>query len=479
MVKSDSKQAAKQPYDEKEQLELIISAFNTGLALIDPDMTLVWSNDIIKKLYPDAELPGKKCFAVAENRTTPCEDCQAVLTFKDGEIHEREFQNQQNKRWYKVVALPIKDQEGRVIYVLEASSDIDERKKAEKTRDQALKELEALKEKLEEENIYLRDELQNQSGFEEIVGESNSLLYVLNRVKQVAETDATVLIQGETGVGKELIARAVHKSSRLADKPFIKLNCAALPSNLVESELFGHEKGAFTGADQLRKGRFELADGGTLLLDEISELPMETQAKLLRVLQEGQFERVGGSQTLSVVVRIIATTNRNLKDEIVEGRFRSDLFYRLNVYPITVPPLQQRLDDIPLLVQYFAGQISSRMGKKIDQVPPSVMAHLQDHDWPGNVRELRNVLEQAVIRSPGRILQLPKGFDAERSRPVQGNPAGDGFATLEALEKQHILKVLDATGWRISGPKGASNILGLNESTLRSRMKKLGIRKPN
>jgi transcriptional regulator with GAF, ATPase, and Fis domain len=479
MGKSDSKQASKQPHDEKERLELIISALNTGLALIDPDMTLVWANDIIKKWFPDANLDGKKCYSVAENRTTPCEDCQAVIAFKDGEIHEREFQNQEDKRWYKVIALPVKDQEGRVIYVLEASSDIDERKKAEITRDQALQELESLKAKLEEENIYLREELQNQSGFEEIVGKSNSLLYVLNRVKQVAETEATVLIQGETGVGKELIARAVHQSSRQADKPFIKLNCAALPSNLVESELFGHEKGAFTGADHLRKGRFELADGGTLLLDEISELPMETQAKLLRVLQEGQFERVGGSQTLSVVVRIIATTNRNLKDEIVEGRFRSDLFYRLNVYPITVPPLRQRLDDIPLLVRYFAGQISSRMGKKIDQVSPHVIAQLQDHDWPGNVRELRNVLEQAVIRSSGRILQLPKGFDAERSRPVQGNPADDGFATLETLEKQHILKVLDATGWRISGPKGASNILGLNSSTLRFRMNKLGIRKPH
>ncbi len=191
------------------------------------------------------------------------------------------------------------------------------------------------------------------------------------------------MIQGETGVGKELIARAVHKSSRLADKPFVKLNCAALPSNLVESELFGHEKGAFTGADHLRKGRFELADGGTLLLDEISELPMETQAKLLRVLQEGQFERVGGSQTLSVDVRIIATTNRNLKDEIVEGRFRSDLFYRLNVYPITVPPLRERLEDIPLLVQYFVTQISSRMGTKIDQVPPYVMAQLQESRLAG------------------------------------------------------------------------------------------------
>jgi chemotaxis protein methyltransferase CheR len=478
MVKSNSKQASKQPYDEKEQLELIISALNTGLALLNPDMTLVWTNDIIKKLFPDTELPGKTCFAAVENRTTPCEGCQAVLAFKDGEIHEREFQNKQNMRWYKVVSLPVKDQEGRVIYVLEATSDITHRIQAEKKRDQALKELEALKKKLEEENIYLREELQNQSGFEEIIGQSNSLLYVLGRVKQVAETEATVLIQGETGVGKELIARAVHQSSRLADNPFIKLNCAALPSNLVESELFGHEKGAFTGADQLRKGRFELADGGTLLLDEISELPMETQAKLLRVLQEGQFERVGGSQTLSVVVRIIATTNRNLKDEIVAGRFRSDLFYRLNVYPITVPPLRQRLDDIPLLVQYFAAQISSRMGKKIDQVPPYVVAQLQDHDWPGNVRELHNVLEQAVIRSSSRILQLPKGFDAEKSHPVQEN-TGDGFATLETLEKQHILKVLNATGWRISGPKGASNILGLNASTLRFRIKKLGIRKPH
>jgi chemotaxis protein methyltransferase CheR len=204
---------------------------------------------------------------------------------------------------------------------------------------------------------------------------------------------------------------------------------------------------------------------------------METQAKLLRVLQEGQFERVGGSQTLSVAVRIIATTNRNLKDEIVEGRFRSDLFYRLNVYPITVPPLRQRIDDIPLLVQYFAAQISSRMGKKIDRVPASVMAQLQDHDWPGNVRELRNVLEQAVIRSTSGILKLPKGFDAERFHTIQANPE-DGFATIEELEKQHILKVLEATGWRISGPKGASNILGLNASTLRFRMKKLGISKP-
>ncbi|MEJ2282864.1 MAG: sigma 54-interacting transcriptional regulator, partial [Desulfobacterales bacterium] len=254
----------------------------------------------------------------------------------------------------------------------------------------------------------------------------------------MAETDATVLIQGETGVGKELVARAIHQSSRRADRPFVRVNCAALPVNLVESELFGHEKGAFTGADRLRKGRFELADSGTLLLDEISELPPETQAKLLRVLQEGQFERVGGSYTLSVDVRIIATTNRTLKDEIIEGRFRSDLYYRLNVYPITVPPLRSRPEDIPLLVQYFVAQIAGEMVKKIDQVPPYVMARLREYDWPGNVRELRNVLEQAVIHSPGRILRLPKTFAESPSRAAHNNPS-NGFESLETVEKEHIL----------------------------------------
>ena len=234
MGKSDRKQASKQPYDEKERLELIISALNTGLALIDPDMTLVWSNDIIRNLYPEANLPDKKCFAVAENRTTPCEDCQAVLTFKDGEIHVREFQNHQNKRWYKVVGLPIKDQEGRVIYVLEASSDIDDRKQAEKKRDQALKELEALKKKLEEENIYLKSEVREARLFSDMIGTSNALRYVQTQVAQVASTASTVLIQGETGVGKELVARAIHNDSKIrSDKPFIKVNCAAIPSNLV------------------------------------------------------------------------------------------------------------------------------------------------------------------------------------------------------------------------------------------------------
>jgi PAS domain S-box-containing protein len=473
---TELRQTQKELADEKANMEVILSSLNTGLALVDPDLNVIWVNEMTRNAFPWDDPVGKKCFTLAENRAVPCEGCGALAAFADGRVHETERLNSQNRRWYHIVSVPIKDQSGRVVNVLEGSTDITDRKQTEAARDNAIQELEALKDKLEEENIYLRQELQNQSGFDEIVGESNSLLYVLTKVKQVAETDATVLIQGETGVGKELIARAIHQSSHRAEKPFVKLNCAALPMNLVESELFGHEKGAFTGADQTRKGRFELAHDGTLLLDEISELPLETQAKLLRVLQESQFERVGGSETVSVDVRIIATTNRTLKDEVVEGQFRSDLYYRLNVYPLTVPPLRDRINDIPLLVQYFVTQIAGKMGKRIDQIPPYVITWLEQYDWPGNVRELRNVLEQAVIHSSDHVLQLPKGFADFPSEAVPTN-SSKGFESLKSVERQHMVKVLEATGWRISGPKGAATILGLNPSTLRFRMKKLGIRK--
>ena len=475
MGKSDSKQASKQPYDEKEQLELIISALNTGLALINPDMTLVWANDIIRKLFPDANLYGRKCFAVAENRNTPCEGCQAVLTFKDGEIHEREFQNKQNKRWYKVVALPVKDKGGRVIYVLEASSDIDDRKKAEKTRDQALKELEALKEKLEEENIYLKSEVCEARLFSDMIGTSNALRYVQTQVAQVASTASTVLILGETGVGKELVARAIHNDSKIwSDKPFIKVNCAAIPSNLVESELFGHERGAFTDAREQRKGRFELADTGTLFLDEISELSQDTQAKILRVLQEGEFERVGGTQTLKSDVRIIAATNRVLNAEVAAGRFRADLFYRINVYPITVPPLRKRREDIPLLVEHFVSQIGPDMGKKIDKIPKKVMEQLKAYDWPGNIRELRNVVERSLITSPSSTFQLAD-FSIEMHKSF--SPPSNQMVSLDEVQQQHIQHVLNETGRKINGAGGAAEILQMEPSTLRNRMKKLGIKR--
>lgn len=472
---SDSKKASKQLYDKNEKLELIISALNTGLALIDPDMTLVWANDIIKKLFPGANLDGKKCFTVAENRTTPCEDCQAVLTFKDGEIHEREFQNKQNKRWYKVVALPVKDQEGRVIYVLEASSDIDDRKQVEKKRDQALKELEALKRKLEEENIYLKSEVCEARLFSDMIGTSNALRYVQTQVAQVASTASTVLIQGETGVGKELVARAIHNDSKIwSDKPFIKVNCAAIPSNLVESELFGHERGAFTDAREQSKGRFELADTGTLFLDEISELSQETQAKILRVLQEGEFERVGGTQTLKSDVRIIAATNRDLNAEVAAGRFRADLFYRINVYPITVPPLSKRREDIPLLVEHFVSQIGTDMGKKIDKIPKMVMEQLKAYDWPGNIRELRNVVERSLITSPSSTFQLAN-FSNEMHKSF--SPPSNQMVSLEEIQKQHIQHILNETGWKINGVGGAAEILQMKPSTLRNRMLKLGIKR--
>ncbi len=475
MGKSDSKQASIQSYDEKERLELILSTLDTGLALISPDMTLAWANDIIKKLFPDANLYGRKCFDVAENRTTPCEGCQAVLTFKDGEIHQREFQNQDNKRWYKVVALPVKDQEGRVINVLEASSDIDDRKKLEISRDQALKELEALKEKLKEENIYLKSEVSKVYHLSDMVGASNALRYVQTQVAQVASTASTVLIQGETGVGKELVARAIHNDSKIwSDKPFIKVNCAAIPSNLVESELFGHERGAFTDACEQRKGRFELADTGTLFLDEISELSQGTQAKILRVLQEGEFERVGGTQTLKSNVRIIAATNRDLNAEVAAGRFRADLFYRINVYPITVPPLRKRREDIPLLVEHFVSQIGADLGKKIDKMPKKVMEQFKAYDWPGNIRELRNVVERSIITSPNStflladdLVEMHKSFSSPSNQMV----------SLDEMQQQHIQHILNETGGKINGPGGAAEILQMEPSTLRNRMKKLGIKR--
>ena len=358
--------------------------------------------------------------------------------------------------------------------------DITERKRAEKDFNAALVEIRGLKERLEEENLYLKEEISEVKGFDEIVGKSDALKYVLTRVEQVAKTDATVLLQGETGVGKELIARAIHERSSRSNGPYVKVNCATLPEALVESELFGHEKGAFTGADRQRKGRFELADGGTILLDEVGELPPGTQAKLLRVLQEGEFERVGGSSTIKVKVRVIAATNRKLHDEVSAGRFRQDLFYRLNVYPITVPPLRERREDIPLLVSHYARQIGERLGKNISEVPAQVMREFTEYNWPGNIRELQNVIERAVIVSSDGVLRLPEPLAQATTAP-----AGEGEAfkesmtisTLDEAEREHILRALEATGWRIEGPKGAAAMLKVHPSTLRFRMKKLGLTK--
>jgi len=308
--------------------------------------------------------------------------------------------------------------------------------------------------------------------FEHILGQSEGLKYVLYRVEQVAPTNTTILILGETGTGKELIASAIHSMSPRKDHPLIFVNCAALPANLIESELFGREKGAFTGADTRQVGRFEVAHGSTLCLDEIGELPLEIQAKLLRVIQDNKFERLGSSQTITVDVRIVATTNRDLEEEVRKGRFRQDLYYRLNVFPVTVPPLRQRKEDIPLMVQAFIERYSRKLGKQITSIHKETMKALQDYPWPGNVRELESIIERAVILCPGPVLQLTDKLE------ISSPSLSSTVRTLEETERNQILKILSETRWRIEGKDGAAAILGLHPSTLRARMHKLGIVRP-
>ena len=367
--------------------------------------------------------------------------------------------------------------DGRPSGTLAIGADITRQAEAQAARDRAMREIQELKARLEEENIYLRQELEDCHEFSQIVGQSNPIRYVIIRVRKVAATEATVLIEGETGVGKELVARAVHDLSTRARQGFIRLNCAALPSSLVEAELFGHEKGAFTGADRLRKGRFELAHNGTLFLDEIGELPLEVQAKLLRVLENGEFERIGSSETRTANVRLIAATNRNLSQEVGAGNFREDLYYRINVYPITVPPLRERSEDIPLLVQHFVTHLSRKHRKRFREIPAGVMRKLCAYDWPGNVRELINVIERAVILSREPILHLPEPLGAGGTTESKAEQVGEELLPLEEIEKRYIRKILESTGWKIGGHGGAAEILGLKEGTLRSRLKKLGVQR--
>jgi PAS domain S-box-containing protein len=336
----------------------------------------------------------------------------------------------------------------------------------------ALSEIKTMKDQLEAENIYFRQEIKMKHQFDHILGQSDGLKYVLYRAEQVAPTNTTVLILGETGTGKELVAAAIHNMSPRKDRPLITVNCAALPANLMESELFGREKGAFTGADTRQVGRFEVANGSTLCLDEIGELPLEAQAKLLRAIQNNEFERLGSSRTIKVDVRVVATTNRNLEEEVRKGRFRQDLYYRLNVFPITVLPLRQRKEDIPLLVQAFIERYARKLGKKITSIPKETMKALQDYPWPGNIRELESVLERAVILCPGPVLQLADKLE------ISSPPLSSALRTLEETERNQILKTLLETRWRIEGKDGAAAILGLNPSTLRARMHKLGIVRP-
>jgi PAS domain S-box-containing protein len=354
------------------------------------------------------------------------------------------------------------------------TQEIDERKKVEESLQSAFAEIEQLKNRLQAENVYLRQEVAQKHNFGEIIGQSSALSYVLFRVEQVAPQDATVLLLGETGTGKGVVAGAIHRRSAHKDRPMITVNCTSLPANLIEAELFGRERGAFTGAHDRQIGRFELADGGTIFLDEIGDLPLELQSKLLRVIQNGEFERLGSSRTIKVNVRIIAATNRNLEQGIRDGKFREDLFYRLNVFPITMPPLRQRPEDIPLLVTHFVAKFNKKMGRKIETVAKDTMTALQEYHWPGNVRELESVIERAIITSPGIALQVLDRFDTFR-KPEE--PTGQEVKVLADLEQHHIIQVLQKTGWRVEGKNGAALLLGMNPSTLRARMRKFGIRR--
>jgi formate hydrogenlyase transcriptional activator len=342
----------------------------------------------------------------------------------------------------------------------------------------AYREISALKARLQEENVYLQEEIRQQHNFKEIIGGSPALKQVLRQVETVASTDSTVLILGETGTGKELIARAIHNLSTRRERTLVKLNCAAIPTGLLESELFGHEKGAFTGAINQRLGRFELAHKGTLFLDEVGDIPLELQPKLLRVLQEQEFERLGSTRTQKVDVRLIAATNVNLEQLVADKQFRSDLYYRLNVFPIVIPPLRERREDIPVLTRWFTQKFASRMRKPIHSIPARTLSALADYHWPGNVRELENLIERAVILSPGPELQvsLPETRALAVAAAAEVTNQSMNF---EEAERAHILRVLSDTNWIIGGPRGAASRLGLNRSTLRSKMGKLGIIRPS
>jgi formate hydrogenlyase transcriptional activator len=337
----------------------------------------------------------------------------------------------------------------------------------------AHEETEKLRARFEAEAVYLQEEIKTEHNFEEIIGQSAPLRALLRQLEHVAPTDSTVLIRGETGTGKELLARAVHDRSKRKNRPLVKVNCGSIPAGLVESELFGHEKGAFTGATQRRIGRFELANGGTIFLDEVTELPLDTQVKLLRVLQEGEFERVGSSHTIKVDARVIAATNRDLKEVVGNGSFRSDLFYRLNVFPLEVPPLRERNEDIPLLVNFFISGFGKKLGKELRGVAQKSMEGLIRYNWPGNIRELQNVIERAAVLAKGPIVEV----DDSLLRANGGLEGSSAIDTLEDAERAHIIRALNETSWVIHGKKGAAEILGINPSTLRSRMQKLGIRR--
>ena len=462
------------------------------LHTVDGDGNIITATDhwLQKMGYRRDEVVGRPImdfFTEAERKRFVEGHLQELLDQGDFNNEDRQVLTKDGKVLDLVVsAIAHRDTDGKVDRMLVASKDITERLRAERELRKALAENASLRQELELERDYLREEVNVAMNFGRIIGTSSALQKMLKRVEAVAETPASVLLQGESGVGKELVAHAIHQQSSRADGPLVKVNCASIPKELFESEMFGHVKGAFTGAHRDRVGRFQLADGGTIFLDEVGEIPLELQGKLLRVLQESEFERVGDDVTRSVDVRVIAATNRNLEQLIVDGEFREDLFYRLSVFPVDVPPLRERGGDIIQLAQHFLERACNDFGRPVLTLTRAQANMLQEYDWPGNVRELKNVIERAVILSPGNVLRLDLSMPhAREARPQEIAPAAKtitGILTekeMREYQKQNLIAALRETNWRVSGPDGAAALLGVKPTTLADRVRSYGIKRPS
>jgi PAS domain S-box-containing protein len=478
--------------DLEQQNELILQAAGEGIYGVDEDGRMTFVNPAAARMlgYPAEALVGQDPHSLlhhshADGSHYPVDECPIYAAFKDGAVHQVEnevFWRRDGSAFpVEYTSTPIR-QDGRLAGAVVVFRDVTERRETEQRLRQALDELEQLRQRLEMENAYLQEEIREEHNYREIVGRSEALRRTIQQVEMVAPTDAAVLITGESGTGKELIARAIHQSSTRCDRPLIRVNCAAVPRELFESEFFGHVKGAFTGAMRDRAGRFELANGGTLFLDEVGEIPLELQSKLLRVLQEGQFERVGSDRTLTIDVRIIAATNRDLGREVAAGRFREDLYFRLNVFPIESVALRDRPEDIPLLALHFLHGACRRFGRENLRLSQADVGRLQHYDWPGNVRELENVIERAVIISRGNTLRLELPDIAESRTPAPAEPPGPAPAPLmteaekRARDRKMIEQALAACNGKVFGPGGAAELLGVKPTTLASRIKRWGIR---
>jgi PAS domain S-box-containing protein len=462
--------------ESQTRLKTATEAAGIGLWIMDPDTTNIWVTPQVRALFnfEKDEVLNYNSFnrmIVASDRERVNRAVQASLASgKNLLIEFRVADAHGGVRWIHVRGKRLLEPLRNKVRLMGASVDVSQRKLMEKQLQDQLEEITNLKQQLEKDNINLRKEIDLQHVHEDIVGRSQAMQHILGQVEQVAQTDATVLIEGETGTGKELLARTVHRLSDRKNRPMVTVNCASLPPTLVESELYGREKGAYTGALTRMTGRFETADGATIFLDEVGELPLDVQAKLLRVLEQGTFERLGSTQSMQVDVRVIAATNQELSRLSETGGFRKDLYYRLNVFPIHISPLRERPEDIPPLVWHFVRQFEHKMGRRIDHIPRSDMNELMGYAWPGNVRELKNLIERAMIVCNSRTLKVHP--------PIGNNVALLQAQTLEEAERRHLMSVLERTGWRLSGPRGAAGILGLKRTTLQSKLKKLGIMRP-